>query len=305
MSIGENPLVARRRVRLAVRKAREHRGLTQTEVAEAMEWSLSKVIRIENGDVGIQPNDLRPLLAFLEVEKTLADDLQQANRNARARRNTSPWWQAPEFKDHITGPMARLIESETASVASWVYEQSVFPGRLQLPEYAAVLLSNYSDELSPEDIEIRLRVRKRRREDFLKAPNTEHIYMLIDQSVLYRTIGGGPEVLRSQLNEIVRLAEEGRVNTRVIPLDFDGPMPTFGMFELFYLTEDRDNDNAVLYSEDFLRDEISEDRSKIERHRAKLDQLWALALSEEESLELIRTRTKELATRAGSPPRQK
>ncbi len=38
MSIGENPLVARKRVRLAVREARERRGLTQTEVAEAMEW---------------------------------------------------------------------------------------------------------------------------------------------------------------------------------------------------------------------------------------------------------------------------
>ncbi len=304
MSNGENPLVARKRVRLAVREAREHKGLTQTDVAEAMEWSLSKVIRIENGDVGIQPNDLRPLLAYLQVDKPVADDLQQANRNARARR-TTPWWQAPEFREHITGPMARLIECETASVASWVYEQSVFPGRLQLPEYAEVLLSNYSDELSPDDIEIRLRVRKRRRQEFLNAPNTEHIYMLIDQSVLYRTIGGGPEVLRAQLNEIVRLGDEGRVNTRVIPLDFDGPMPTFGMFELFYFTEDRDNDNAVLYSEDFLRDEISEDRTKIERHRAKLDQLWALALSEEESLELIRTRTKELATRPGSSPRQR
>lgn len=62
-----SPAVARRRVRLALREAREAAVHTQSEVAEEMEWSLSKVIRIENGDVSITPNDLRPLLAFLEV----------------------------------------------------------------------------------------------------------------------------------------------------------------------------------------------------------------------------------------------
>ena len=63
MTSPESPAGARRRVRLAVREAREARGLTQGQVAEAMEWSQSKVIRIESGEVTISPNDLRPLLA--------------------------------------------------------------------------------------------------------------------------------------------------------------------------------------------------------------------------------------------------
>ena len=69
----DSPAIARRRVRLAVRDARLDKKLTQSEVAEAMEWSLSKVMRIESGEVTISPNDLRPLLeACLPAYRELA-----------------------------------------------------------------------------------------------------------------------------------------------------------------------------------------------------------------------------------------
>jgi transcriptional regulator with XRE-family HTH domain len=50
MSDIDSPAVARHRVRLALRSARDARQLTQGQVAQAMEWSLSKVMRIERGD---------------------------------------------------------------------------------------------------------------------------------------------------------------------------------------------------------------------------------------------------------------
>jgi hypothetical protein len=45
---GISPTVARRRLRLALREARETASPTQLAVAEQMDWSLSKMIRIEN-----------------------------------------------------------------------------------------------------------------------------------------------------------------------------------------------------------------------------------------------------------------
>src|SRR5690242_4177194 len=62
------PAVERRRVGLALRRARATNGLTQHEVAEEMEWSLPKVIRIENGEVAIAPNELRVLLDSYRFE---------------------------------------------------------------------------------------------------------------------------------------------------------------------------------------------------------------------------------------------
>jgi len=67
MSQVDLPAVARRRVRLALRSARESKQLTQTDIARAMDWSLSKVMRIEKGEVNVSPSDLKLLLQHLDV----------------------------------------------------------------------------------------------------------------------------------------------------------------------------------------------------------------------------------------------
>ena len=69
MTSAETPAVARRRLRLALRRARDAKGLTQQQVADELFWSLSKVNRIESGDVTISITDLRALLALLGVAR--------------------------------------------------------------------------------------------------------------------------------------------------------------------------------------------------------------------------------------------
>lgn len=59
--------VQRRRLRIELRMARLDARQTQGDVAEAMDWSLSKVIRIETGAVGTSTNDLKALLRFYKV----------------------------------------------------------------------------------------------------------------------------------------------------------------------------------------------------------------------------------------------
>ena len=62
MAEGGSPLVQRRRLRTELRTARQVSGLTQEQVAREMEWSPSKIIRIENASSGISSNDLKALL---------------------------------------------------------------------------------------------------------------------------------------------------------------------------------------------------------------------------------------------------
>src|ERR1700760_1374648 len=96
-----SPAVARRRLRLALREARESAGRTQQEVAEQMEWSLSKVIRIENGDNTIAPNDLRPLLTYLGVkDRELFASLTATAKIARQRQSAA-WYRKAEFRDSL------------------------------------------------------------------------------------------------------------------------------------------------------------------------------------------------------------
>ncbi|HEX8761547.1 MAG TPA: helix-turn-helix transcriptional regulator, partial [Pseudonocardiaceae bacterium] len=58
---GPDPTIHRRRLRYELRNAREAAGKTQRDVAAAMDWSQSKLIRIESGAVNISTNDLRAL----------------------------------------------------------------------------------------------------------------------------------------------------------------------------------------------------------------------------------------------------
>jgi transcriptional regulator with XRE-family HTH domain len=78
---GESPAVARRRVRLALKRAREALGLSQTAVARKMDWSLSKVQRIEAGDNAVSGTDLRALLDLYQV--TDEEEIEQLQEEAR------------------------------------------------------------------------------------------------------------------------------------------------------------------------------------------------------------------------------
>ncbi|MBI1758050.1 MAG: helix-turn-helix transcriptional regulator [Actinobacteria bacterium] len=55
------------RLRAELRDARKQAGFTQKEVARAMDWSASKMLRIEAGSVGISTTDLRALLAYYAI----------------------------------------------------------------------------------------------------------------------------------------------------------------------------------------------------------------------------------------------
>src|SRR5690348_14280042 len=57
----------RRRLRTELRRARSEANLTQEQVAQAMDWSLSKIIRIETGAAGISTNDLKALLSLYRI----------------------------------------------------------------------------------------------------------------------------------------------------------------------------------------------------------------------------------------------
>jgi transcriptional regulator with XRE-family HTH domain len=287
-------MVARRHVRMTLREAREARHLTQSDVAEAMDWSLSKVIRIESGEVSISTNDLRLVLSYLGItDKKLIESLVEAAKSSRTRQQ--PWWQQSPFREHLTPASRRLVEFELQARTTRTYHNITLPGRLQIPSYAEASLTNWRGELDESVIDARLKARLRRREAFLAAKGYQ-VHLLIDESVLYRTTGD-PRILADQLAELLRLIDLKRITLRIIPFRFEGPQPSFGMFEILYLGEDGDETNAVIYIEDYLSDHVIDDHTKVSGHREKFDQLWDLATAEPASQKIISQRIHELTDR--------
>jgi transcriptional regulator with XRE-family HTH domain len=286
MAEGDSPTVARRRVRLAIREARDAAGLTQSQVAEAMEWSHSKVIRIENGEVSISPNDLRPLLGYLGIQdKTVVAALVADARIARTRQRQA-WYQAPQFREHLTPAQLRLIEYEAEAQAIRYYQVYFMPGPLQIPEYAAALLGKYDEEIPADTVHVLVETRRMRREAILSRLGSLEIFMLLDESVLRRPIGGSA-VFAAQLRELHRLSIAGHVNIRMIPFSADVPLTNNATFDLLSLGGDT-GEGEVLYRESGMVDEIVEDKMTTSRHHKRFQKIWQDAATEEDTIDFIR-----------------
>src|ERR1051325_3686815 len=95
----DTPAGAKRRVRRAVRRAREQKGLTQGQVADEMDWSLSKVMRIENGEVNLSTGDLKMLLPFLGISDPVEVDRLLADAKLAGQQR---WTIDPEYREHLS-----------------------------------------------------------------------------------------------------------------------------------------------------------------------------------------------------------
>jgi transcriptional regulator with XRE-family HTH domain len=295
-ALGDSPAVARRRVRLALRDARLAKGDTQTDVAEAMEWSLSKVMRIESGEVTISPNDLRPLLAYLGVRnRQVVDDLLQAAKASKSRRQ---WWDEQRFRDNLTPAERQLIQYEAEATEARYFSVAVIPGRLQTDAYARDVVNSYSSLLSPETLALRLEARANRREQLLSRRERPQIYLLLDESVLLRQIVGR-RIMGEQLSALAKYADEGWLLVRIAP--FNKPVPLMGTFELLYLGAD-DAEHAVMYRESELQDELVDDQSLTTRHRLVFDRLWFSSVDEDTSAHLLHSRAEWFLDEDGNNP---
>src|SRR5688572_8977848 len=111
MSVGHGgPTVTRRRLRTDLRRIREERRLSLSEVSRRMEWSVSKLIRIENGSVSISVNDLKILLALYGVsDQVTIERLLELARGARQR----AWWS--RYRQHAAPTFLEFLGYEAAA----------------------------------------------------------------------------------------------------------------------------------------------------------------------------------------------
>jgi transcriptional regulator with XRE-family HTH domain len=284
MAPGDTPAVARRAVRLAIRDARTAQHLTQTDVAEAMEWSLSKVMRIESGEVTISQNDLRPLLLFLKVrDKAKVDELIQAAKASKQRRQ---WWDQPKFAGMLTPAMKQWFSYEAEATSMRIFCAAHFPGFLQTSEFARIMLSFYEDELSPKEIAARVETRALRRGALAARQSKPDAQVLLDESLLLRTMGQ-PQMLGRQLAHLLDAIKDGWVTARIMP--FTHANPGIGNWEIFYLGTLKVED-AVLYRENSTKDEITDDVPGLSRHLSQWDKMWHGSLDENLSKKMIETR---------------
>jgi transcriptional regulator with XRE-family HTH domain len=290
---GESPAVARRRVRLALRKARQLSALSQSDVARRLGWSMSKMQRIEAGEVTVSGTDLR---ALLDLYGGFSDeDIERLTEDTRISRRQR-WWTAPEYRDHLTSGLMQLLQFEAEAAGVRAYQPVLVPGPLQTPAFAEFVLGWYSPSLSEDNRRVRLQVRRMRRAQVIEREDPPTYLLILDQSALEREIGG-PAVMAEQLESLIADARRPDVHIRIIPYREGALLGLLGPFTVLDLSDE--GDDAVLYRENYLTDAVIHEPKEVGYHREIFEALWRASWSEDLSLQAIIAKASELRFQMG------
>lgn len=263
MASDQGPVVQSALLRAELARLRKESGLTQEQVASALDWSPSKLIRVEGGRSSITKVDLDALLATYGVtSESGRDRLQALNRGAREK----AWWAA--YREDVNPTYLSYVGFEAGASYIRQFQSGVIPGLLQTLEYAEVLAANSIDAVK---VAPAVKFRLQRQAELARRSAPPRQYFVVDEGAVRRHVGvkQDPAIMTNQLRHIADRAEaEELLTVRVVPftagahpgtsgpftlLEFDGALP-----DLLYLDAGRDvrlitgNDPRIAeYADDF------------------------------------------------------
>lgn len=217
-----SPTVRRRRLAAELRRLRERSDLTGEQVAEHMQWSASKVSRIENAHTAARASEIKKLLLLFGVDGDYADELLALAQEAKRK----GWWEA--YSDALPDAHAAFIGLEAEATSSSLWAPEVVVGVLQSEDYAREVIrsSSTTAPIPPGEIERRVEARMIRQQILKRDPPFD-LNVVFDQSVLLRRIGN-EKVMSSQLNRLLEVSEYANLTLRILPLNAPHPVVTGG-----------------------------------------------------------------------------
>jgi transcriptional regulator with XRE-family HTH domain len=268
-----SPTVRRRELGALLRALRTEKGLTVEQVAERLLCSTSKVSRMETGHGTATLRDIRDLCdVYVVTDKAERDRMMQLAREGKQQ----GWWQSYDLD------FGTYVGLEADAITIRRYQSTIVPGLLQTHDYARVVHEVVIPEIDRQRVDELVEVRMRRQQ-LLTQDSALHFWVVLDEAVLHRVVGG-PVVMSAQLDKLIRVTDLPNVTIQVIPfgagahpamestfsmLDFDGPVPSVvyveGLVGWIYIDNGRD----------------------ITRYQKVFERLCTIALNPRESIELI------------------
>ena len=275
---GVNPTVRRRRLGAELRRYREAAGLTIDQVAERLECSASKISRLETGQTGSSPRDVRDILAIYQVGETELESLLEVARETRQR----GWWQP--FGSVLTSAFVGF-EADAEQIRS--YEAQCVPGLLQTEDYARAVLMAAQE--SSDQIDNRVRIRMVRRE-LLTHDDPVDFWCVLDEAALLRPVGGR-KIMQRQLEHLARMAELPNVRLQILPLEIGAHAGMEGSFVLLSFPHESDPD--TVYVTMATGGVFQEKPDELHRYSTIFGLLTDAALSLEDSVAFVKKMAKE------------
>ena len=263
-----------------VRRLRTAAGLTQAELGARTHVVSTRITQIERA------SGAKPTLALARALDTAlgADDLLV---------DLWPYVYREAFPDWSR----KFIAHAEQAVSVREYAAHLVPGLLQTEAYARAVLSVGVTLSGDEQLEERVSARMARQQR-LGSPDAPELWVVLDEAVLKRPIGGD-DVMRAQLGRLVEAAAERHIKVQVLPFAQGEHDAMGGSLTVLTLPDG----SEVAYTEGAHNGRLVEDPTEVERFSLTYDRLRADALPTLMSLDMIRSAMEGCHREANVPSR--
>jgi transcriptional regulator with XRE-family HTH domain len=294
----QGPVVQSALLREELVRLRKDNALTQEQVAAELEWSASKLIRVEGGQSKITKVDLDALLTRYDVtSESYRERLQVLNRGARER----AWWDS--YRDDVSSAYLSYVGFEAGASSIRQFQLVAIPGLLQTPEYARSVTAVGFGSVAPSRVESIVGLRLRRQAELEQRSPPLRQYFVIDEAVIRRHVGikTDPAIMPDQLRSVADRLERNRlVTVRVLPFAA-GAHPVLYPFTLLGFEGGLSD---VMYLDpgwDRTMDLKTGDAPEVAEASRVFDELLQDALTVERSIELMRSVAEEMSEQGYVP----
>lgn len=192
-----------------LRRLRERAGLSRADAGFTIRASESKMSRLEAGKVGFKLRDVEDLLTTYGIDDT---GEREVLLNMVKESNQPGWWH--RYNDVIPTWFNSYVGLEESASRIQAYEHQFVPGLLQTEDYARAVMTHGQPEKTTDDVERRLALRKRRQQ-ILARPGAPQFWVVLDESVLQRPVGGR-KILRAQIEALLEATAMPHIAIQVL-----------------------------------------------------------------------------------------
>jgi len=269
-------MIRRRVLARQLKLLREQSGLTLEQAAPKLDFSVSRLSRIENAQVVIDVHWVKSMLDVYDVGGVRWTELLDLAREAQQ----PGWWRAFGLGKHTW-----YIGYETEASRIQVFTLGYVPGLLQTADYARALMLAVPARRTAEELDNEVAARLYRQQRLSSTEYPLELAAVIDEAVLHRPVGG-PEVLRQQLGRLAEFAELTTVTLRVLPFAAGAHAALASEFNILSFGDLGEPDMA--YVEHTLGALSLDKAEDVARAKLTFERLLPDALDPAESLALIR-----------------
>lgn len=263
----------RRRLARELRRLRERAGLTLDEAAPRLDWSTSKLGRIETAQQSVDVHGVRSMLDLYDVGGDHWTEIIELVREARQR----GWWRSFGLDD------AGFPALESDAVVVYEYQLAFVPGLLQTAAYARAVFQGFRPDRGEGELDRYVKARLFRQNRLTEAPTLD-LLAIIDETALRRPVGGS-DVMRTQLQHLVAQTELPTVRLQVVPISLGVHAGMNGHFSILRFGDSDEPDLA--YMENGVGSTRVHKKSEVDKYRDIFNQLQEQALDPARSRKLI------------------